>query len=388
MFKKFSFAFLILFVQLISAQSYNQFKIIVLSESVPKDSRVYISGNHHLIGNWDPSSVQLSRHGKGEWIGVFALPDSFHLEYKLTLGSWDLEALDRVGSVPANNVLDVTNDTTVIINVSNWGSGSDQKAEGQITGTVEYYHNLKGEGIKSRDVIVWLPPGYDESPDQRYPVLYMHDGQNIVDPLTSSFGVDWQIDEAADTLIRKNYIEPIIIVGIYNTPDRSSEYSENDTGYAYMEFVVSNLKPLIDRTYRTKSGREYTATGGSSLAGLISFMLAWYHSDIFSMAACISPALKISKYDIVTPVENYTDVRKKIKIYLDVGSIGLEDSLAIGVDEMISALKSQGFKGGEDLYWYKASNAEHSERFWVERIWRPLIFMFGNRSSIELLKEK
>ena len=377
-----------LFVPIIFSQSFRQVKFIVLSESVPRNSSVYIVGNHYLLGNWNPSSTFLPEKKRGEWSRTFKLPFYYHLEYKLTLGSWKLEALDREGNTLPNNVLDVINDTTIIITILNWGSSSSQKIVGQITGTTEYHHNLKGKGIKPRDVIVWLPPGYYENKEQSYPVLYMHDGQNIVDPVTSSFGVDWQIDEAADTLIKKNYIKPIIIVGIYNTSDRSSEYSENDTGYAYMDFVMNNLKPFIDSTYRTKPGKESTGTGGSSLAGLISFMLVWYHPDVFSMAACISPALKVGRYDFVSSVENYMGDKKKIRIYMDVGNIGLEDSLEVGVDEMANVLRKLGFTEWEDLYIYKAPNAEHSEKFWAERIWRPLIFMFGNENSKIFLYEK
>jgi predicted alpha/beta superfamily hydrolase len=170
----------------------------------------------------------------------------------------------------------------------------------------------------------------------------MQDGQNIVDPRTSTFKVDWQIDEATDSLIRKGLIEEIIIVGIYNTPDRGSEYSENDTGYAYMNFIVNSLKPFIDKNYRTLSGRKYTATAGSSLAGLISFMLAWEYTDVFSMAACISPAFKIERHNFVDNVESFSGEKKEIKIYIDNGDNELDSKLQIGVDEMLQALKKKG----------------------------------------------
>lgn len=384
---KFKLIILLLLINcIVFTQSDRKIKIIVLSDSVPADSSVYVTGNHQEIGSWQTVGLAMNKNGMNEWSCQLILPEKFHLEYKLTLGSWEYEALDWNGYVPSNNILEVENDTTIILTVLSWGNNPKQKFEGQITGTVEYYYNLNGKGIKPRDVIVWLPPGYYES-EEHYPVLYMHDGQNVFDPATSTFGVDWQIDEAADTLIGKNYIRPIIIVAIYNTPDRSKEYSDNDTGYAYMDFLVNNLKPMIDSTYRTKPGRENTVTGGSSLGGLISFMIPWHHPDIFSMAICISPAFKIKQYDFVTPVISYEGEKKNIKIYMDVGNVGLEDSLRTGINEMVSALETKGYKEGEDFYRYIADNAEHSEKFWADRIWRPLIFMFGNENYRKLFQQ-
>ncbi len=147
-------------------------------------------------------------------------------------------------------MIEVLNDTTIHIKVNLWADQVEKKIEGQITGTVKYHRNLQGKGIKPRDIIVWLPPGYETDLNKSYPVLYMHDGQNIIDPRTSTFQVDWQIDETADSLIRQGLIEPIIIVGIYNTTDRNEEYSEATLGFAYMEFIIDSLKPFIDRNYQ------------------------------------------------------------------------------------------------------------------------------------------
>jgi predicted alpha/beta superfamily hydrolase len=216
----------------------------------------------------------------------------------------------------------------------------------------------------------------------------MHDGQNMFDPQTSAFGVDWQIDEAADSLINKGYISPIIIVAIFNTPHRMSEYNQGSVGDAYMNFIVNNLKPFIDSTYRTLPGREYTAVGGSSMGGLISFMLLWIHSDVFSQAACISPAFKIGGLDFVSTVMNYTGKKKAIRIYIDNGNVGLEVSLQTEIDAMLSALKEKGYSEGDYLYYYNAPGAKHFESDWAERIWRSLIFMFGNENSYQYIQLK
>ena len=92
--------------------------------------------------------------------------------------------------------------------------------------------------------------------------------------------------------------------------------------------------------------------------------------------------------DFISPVKNYTGKKKQIRIYIDNGSVGLEDSLQYGVDEMLSALKETGYVEGEDFYFYKAMGAKHFESDWVERIWRPLIFMFGNENSYQYIQGK
>ena len=375
-----------LIITTIFPQTQKQVRFIVSAKNLPDSAVIYITGNRPELGNWKPDVLPLKKSESGDWEITINLPIGFHLEYKFTLGSWEKEALGKNGSVRANSVLDVINDTIIYTKINSFSNRVSHELKGQITGSVEYFHNLKGEGIKDRDVIVWLPPGYNENSNERYPVLYMHDGQNIVDPKTSSFGTDWQIDEAADSLIRNKMIKPVIIVGIYNTPDRSSEYAANDTGYAYMDFIIHKLKPMIDSTYRTLPDRENTAAGGSSLAGLISFMLAWEHPEVFSMAVCLSPAFRIERYDFVTPVEKYSGSKKQIKIYIDNGSKGVDSLLQDGVDLMLTVLKNKGFAEGKDLYYYKDENADHSERSWAKRIWRPLIFLFGNKDSYPFIE--
>jgi predicted alpha/beta superfamily hydrolase len=379
--------FIILYLPFALAQSNKEITFIVTSDTVPDSLSIFITGNHSVFGNWYPDAAKLEENTKNEWIGSFSLPEGYKFEYKFTLGSWEREAINEYGMIPGNSKLAITNDTLIYVEIPSWRDNSYAVFEGQITGTVKYHPKMKGKGIKERDIVVWLPPGYDENTEEYYPVLYMHDGQNMFDPKTSAIGIDWQIDEAADTLIRNGYIKPIIIVGIHNTPHRSSEYSHNDTGYAYMDFVVNELKPLIDSIYRTLPARENTATGGSSLGGLISFMLVWEKSDVFSQAVCISPALKISRYNFVTPVENYTGDKKDIRVYIDNGGIGVEDSLQAGIDEMLTALKKQGYSQDEDLYWIKDVDAEHGESDWAKRIWHPLIFMFGKEGSYSYIKQ-
>jgi predicted alpha/beta superfamily hydrolase len=311
---------------------------------------------------------------------TFRFEPGTKLEYKFTRGSWPTEAIGADGIVPANLALLVQSNQTVTIEVTNWRD-IVHKTTGQITGTVKYHRAMKGDGIKPRDVVVWLPPSYEGSSEGRYPVLYVHDGQNAFDPTTSFLGADWQIDETADGLIREGKLQEIIVVGIYNSDDRREEYSDTPKGRAYMNFVVENLKPFIDHTYRTLPGREHTAVMGSSMGGLISFLLAWNYPQVFSQAACLSPAFVYRDVDATSLVESYDGPNKPIRIYMDNGGVGVDAQLQPGCEKMLRALRAKGFETGKNLEWYHDPEAEHSERAWSKRVWRPLLFMYGVKDA-------
>jgi predicted alpha/beta superfamily hydrolase len=359
--------------------------IEVTPNKLSDTSTIYITGNDEQLGNWQADSIRLDKSENEKWTKIFSFEKEKKIEFKITRGSWKTEALNSDSSIPSNYAFEVFTDTIINIKVNLWADQIERKVEGQITGTVKYHGNFRGEGIKPRDIIVWLPPGYETDLKKKYPVLYMHDGQNIIDPETSAFQVDWQLDENADTLIKKSFVEPIIIVGIYNSTDRDYEYDEVTLGQAYMNFIVDSLKPFIDRNYRTKTDRENIANGGASLGGLISFILVWEHSDVFSKALCFSPAFKIDNYNFVDNVTDYNGKKKNIEVYINNGDNELDSTLQPGVDEMINALVNKGYIEGRDFYFYKAKNSLHGERDWAKNVWRGLIYLFGTKKGRDLL---
>ncbi|MCI0693499.1 hypothetical protein L0337_16020 [candidate division KSB1 bacterium] len=230
-----------------------------------------------------------------------------------------------------------------------------------------------------RDLIVWLPLGYETAPKQRYPVLYVHDGQNLFDPATAFAGVAWQLGEAAQTLIRAEKIAPMIIVGIANTPARADEYTPK-RGRKYAAFLIDEMKPFIDRTYRTLPDREHTAVMGSSLGGLISFYLAWWHPEVFGMAGCLSGTWMWDDAASIKMVEADPRPGPPIKIYLDHGSEGAEGNQAWIYRSMRDALIGRGFQVGKNLAYYFGINDEHNEAAWGRRVGRALRFFFGKKS--------
>jgi predicted alpha/beta superfamily hydrolase len=163
----------------------------------------------------------------------------------------------------------------------------------------------KHEGFRSRflrnqrDLIVYLPPGYDDQPGRRFPVLYLHDGQNLFDGATSFIpGMDWHVGQTADQSICSGAVEPLIIVGMYNTKARIREYTPTHVpklggGRAdrYAKFLIEEVKPFIEREYRTLAGPEKTGIGGSSLGGLVSLYLGLRIPEAFGKIAALSPSV-------------------------------------------------------------------------------------------------
>jgi predicted alpha/beta superfamily hydrolase len=242
----------------------------------------------------------------------------------------------------------------------------------KIIGDIRYHKQFYSSFLDNkRDIIVWLPPSYQEEATKRYPVLYMHDGQNIMDPKTSFAGMDWRVDETLTKLIKKNLIREIIVVGIYNTKERLEEYSDSEKGYGYIHFLIDELKPYIDKNYRTLKDSDNTAVMGSSMGGLISFLIAWNYPEVFSKAACLSSSFYYRDDRAIEMVKSYNGPKKKIKIYIDHG----EDGLVRG-QKMFCALTSKGYLIGTDIDYFYAPGAEHNEKAWADRLERPLIFFF------------
>lgn len=250
-----------------------------------------------------------------------------------------------------------------------------RKSKTNIVGKIEYHRKFYSKALNNRrDIIVWLPPSYDKEKHRRYPVLYMHDGQNIMDPKTAYIGVDWQVDETVMRLIKAGSLQEIIIVGIYNTPERLEEYSDSSKGRCYMKFITEQLKPFIDKYYRTMTGKDFTATMGSSMGGLISFLLAWNYPEVFGKAACMSSSFYFDGDKAINMVKEYKGEKKKIKIYIDHG----EDGLPRG-QKMFCELTQKGYLIGTDIDYYYAPGADHTESEWAKRLERPLLFFFGTR---------
>ena len=233
-----------------------------------------------------------------------------------------------------------------------------------------------------RDILVYLPASYDRT-EVRYPVLYMHDGQNLFDPATS-FAGEWGVDTALAKAPRKG--RRAIVVGIPNAGiDRIREYSPfvdarngGGEGDAYLAFLHETLKPLIDRQYRTDPTPSATGMVGSSLGGLISLYGFFRHPGRYGYAGVLSPALWFADGAIFPFVEAAPYVRGRI--YLDVGTREGEGTLA-NAREMRDRLVAKGYRRGDDLMWVEDKGGMHNEAAWGRRLRSALPFLLGGRPS-------
>jgi predicted alpha/beta superfamily hydrolase len=239
-----------------------------------------------------------------------------------------------------------------------------------------------------RAVLVYLPPGYETNKGRRYSVLYLHDGQNLFDGATSFIpGQEWRVDETIQSLISAGQIEPLIVVAIYNTKDRISEYTPvEDVKYKggkadlYGRMLVEELKPYIDGTYRTEKGARHTGLGGSSLGGLVSLYLGLKYSDIFGRVAVVSPSVWFADMQIVHYVEALSK-RPNLRIWIDTGTKegrDIEDALNTVANARLlkDTLVRKGWRPGKDLSYFEAEGAEHNERAWAVRVEPILRFLF------------
>ena len=237
-----------------------------------------------------------------------------------------------------------------------------------------------------RDVLVYLPPGYARS-RRRYPVLYLHDGQNVFDAATSFAGVEWNVDETAQRLIGEQAISPLIVVAVDNAgADRIHEYTPTRGQYEafgehgrsralagrYGRFLFQELKPFIDMRYRTRPDAADTGLGGSSLGGLVTLSLALRFPGQVRRLAVMSPSVWWDDCVIYRLVE---DLKRKppLRIWLDTGTAeqGWERCR-----ELRDRLLAKGWQLGVDLEYHEAPGGEHTEAAWAMRVEGVLRFLF------------
>lgn len=220
---------------------------------------------------------------------------------------------------------------------------------------------------------VFTPPGYQENPLKRYPVLYLQDGQNVFFASESFTGADWRIGETLTLLNAMNVIDKVIAVGIYPR-EREQEYTY--PGYtAYGRFVAKSLKPRIDAAFRTLDGPENTAIMGSSLGGVASLYLAWQWPGVFGMTACLSSTFG-RRDDLQQRIA--VEMPRKLKIYLDSG--WPEDNYEVTRD-MRALLLSRGYREGQELMYFAFPGGLHNEKAWALRSHLPFQYFFGRRHS-------
>src|SRR3989440_4714511 len=252
-----------------------------------------------------------------------------------------------------------------------------------LTGNIKRHRAFQSRILGNRrDVLVYLPPGYRRFSSRRYPVLYLHDGQNVFDAATSFAGVEWGVDETAQRLIQRKLIEPLLIVAVANIGEqRVHEYAptpgviepkdhpkKRSRGLAriYGQFLIEELKPFIDKKYRTKPEAEFTGLGGSSLGGLATLAIGIFFPEVFTRLLVMSPSIWWDDFTIYRLVDSLEQTAKpSLKIWLDTGTHdpGWERAATLR-DRLIE----KGWRLHDDLHYLEGEGADHSEGAWAARI--------------------
>ena len=238
-----------------------------------------------------------------------------------------------------------------------------------------------------RDLIVYTPPGYADQPARRFPVIYLHDGQNLFDGATSFIpGQDWHVGQTADECINARTVEPLIIVGMYNTKARVREYTPTHVpklggGRAdrYAKFLIEEVKPFVEREYRTLAGPQHTGIGGSSLGGLVSLYLGLTRRTIFGKIAALSPSVWWNHLVIHRFVKSM-HVELRPRIWLDIGTRE-GPRIVQDVERFRDVLLEKGWRLGHDLHYERVEGGEHNELAWAQRVRPFLQFLYPATSG-------
>jgi predicted alpha/beta superfamily hydrolase len=358
-------------------------KIKTIPTNTPAGDKIYMAGN---INNWSPSDT--SKIFKLQTDGSYSLtftPSVSALEFKFTRGAWtSVEGSAQGGFVPNRTLAYNGTAQTVELNIAGW--------EGQSTQTSTAAANVKVISTnfkipqlnRERKVWIYLPPDYNKDTTKRYPVFYMHDGQNLFDK-TTSFAGEWEVDESLNKLFDAGD-KGCIVVGIDNgganrlneySPWRNAQYGGGE-GKAYTNFLVETLKPYIDLNFRTKKDRENTAIGGSSMGGLISMYALMEHQEMFSKAAIFSPAFWFALDSCL----NHPVMKGKqfpIKIYFTAGTTE-STSMVPDINKMEKMMLGIGFKANE----YKIvpkTDGQHAEWFWAREYPSAYKWLFAENTT-------
>jgi len=345
-------------VSLLAAQKVN-IEIKTLPVNNPGNS-LYVAGS---FNNWNPKDEQyrFSKNSDGEYFFTLKLQPGLY-EFKITRGGWDKVECNKDGSMIANRVLKVERDTTILVDIEAWADNIAAKPKTstasrhvQIMDTAFYIPHLN----RKRRIWIYLPENYSTT-TARFPVLYMHDGQNIFEDTTSYAG-EWGIDEFLDT----TSLTTCIVVAIDNSNRRINEYSPYGTerfgkaeGPEYLEFIVKDLKPYIDKHYRTKKNRQNTFIAGSSMGGLISMYAILKYPKVFGGAGVFSPAFWVNP-----EIQNYTKEygkRVKGKIYFYAGKQE-SDEMVADMQEAYNSLKEVSKARLQIII---NENGKHNETTW------------------------
>lgn len=340
-----------------------------------KDS-LYIAGS---FNGWNPGVNTYSFKTSAEGIQYAEIKDipSGIVEYKITRGSWATVEAAKNGAAISNRILQIKSDTTISISIEAWADDFPGRppvsTRSKNVFVIDTSFSIPQLNRKRR-IWVYLPEDYAFS-KKKYPVLYMHDGQNLFDVQTSSYG-EWGVDEMMDSI---RPARQCIIVGIdHGDAKRMTEYNPYTSrfgpgeGDAYVDFLVNTLKPYIDKTFRTRPSKESTFTAGSSMGGLISLYAVVKYPSVFGAAGVFSPAFWIAP-DLKKKIDSSSNLNSAV--YFVCGELEGKE-MVTDMKSVYDQLKQKGLK---KLYYKQVKEGRHNENFWRSEMYDFYRWLFINQ---------
>lgn len=364
--RDFSCFLILLFFQVINGNTIAQTTIIIKEfPSIGTNQKIFLAGN---FNNWNPGDTNYIF--KPSKIGKLALTLKIKnktAEAKVTLGSWNSVETDSMGNDIPNRIFRLNADT-IFITVKRWKKETETLCISTALPQVKVLNDsIYIPGFhKKRTIRIYLPPDYYNC-EKKYPVLYMHDGQNLFDKCTS-FAGEWETDETMNKLYDKGKTVPIV-VGIDNGgEERLFEYSPwispehgGGGGEIYVSFLVKELKPFIDSHFRTLPDRKNTMTGGSSMGAFISVYAALQYPETFSKVLSFSPAFAFS--DSIFIWMKNIQISEKIRFYLIAGTTE-HKTMVPNMKKAVKMLQKAGITH-TDIYMKTFPDRAHAEWFWA-----------------------
>ena len=370
--------FAVAFLLVLKVQAQVTFVIDSLPDYTPAEEMLFIAGD---FNGWNPGNpvYVLEKNEENKWAITLGQQDEgTAIQFKFTRGDWGTVEKGVNGEEIGNRTFTFGNDSVVHCIIYNWadfGSGGESTAAENVSIMDENFEMPQLD--RTRRIWVYLPPDYEQN-SKNYPVLYMHDGQNLFDATTSYAG-EWEVDETLNSLAEQGYEVPIV-VGIDNGgTERIAEYTpwvnpsyDSGQGSEYINFIIETLKPYIDDNYRTLADQNNTGIMGSSLGGLISQYGAIKNQDIFGKAGLFSPSYWFS--DSIWAFTNEYGRQNSMRIYQMIGQ--LEGSQAVAnMLQMEDVLKENGFTTDEVIS-NVIPNGEHNEALWREQFEDAYLWLF------------
>ena len=356
---------------LCSSNAFSQFKVtfkIINSSALHLNDSVFVAGN---FNKWltNKYGTSFNKFTDTATIEINDLPYGDY-QYKFTRGNWLSVETNKDGTDIIDREFTLIADTVITIDLIAWKDDFPayiKKHTASVNVKIIDTAFVIPQLGRTRKIWIYLPPGYAKN-NKRYPVMYMQDGQNIFDEQTASFG-EWGVDESVDSLIQKG--KPgCIIVGIESSINRLTEYNPyqfkdfgKGEGNQYVEFLVKNLKPFVDKHYRTLTTSENTIIAGSSMGGLISYYAMLKYPEVFGKGGIFSPAFYTANKIKELTISTGKNLKGTLFFYIG----GKEGDKY--VDEMELITDILGKNSSALIYTLTDAESLHNEKAW--RKWFP-----------------